>query len=599
MNNFNKVLGLGLLCCAGSMIAREIRNPLPVPMMGFSHYPIMYERDEQDQKNDKPCGCCRDYDDGCCELPVQVAIIGSVYERTADKAFGCKNGTCKVPLTNLIFGKSDFTIGESFPGGYPNGVLKTGNPFVAISTISPRYEYSERGAIFGACLETRFCNNKAHAGLRARIPVRDCEFKQTPTNESDLTGETLSDVFVVRQEQLTSDLGTNTITNAYAARLDFLAQLNIIAGGNAFVSWTPNLKLAGQTVTSPNPPDVLTDIPGIAVLGSTSGAVPFSNNNWANEVSAIDPTAVVAASGTGVGNGIRGYFLTGTDYSTGLALAPQYQRQLFVVPTVKVSTGASITQDANIILNTITASTEGLGVTSVNPFLEANGINIAYGRKKGLGDLDLDLVAGRLWGCNDCIFSEVLAGLRLPTGGKLCDCRRPLELPLGNGGHPELRLGATLGWDMCDTFKATVDGTYSFVLSATEKIPAPFIGATIKNIGPCVPARINWNHFELNAILSAFASRHCGLDVGYQFYWKGCDKICMCWPSATDLAGNTNQRLDPRVAQRLTNVISHKVRTEFFMSTSCCELFGGFLYAFAGKNAFRDTDAFVGIRVNF
>ena len=583
---------VSLLSSAGVM-AREIRSPLPIPLTGYTHYPRFAE--DYDKREEKGTGAC------CCPSSFNFAVFGAGYARSADKAFSCKQGTCKVPLSTLIFGKSSFRVGEAFPAGTVIGDLAANNPFVQVSTITPVYDYNERGAVFGASMGTSWCDQKYHAGLRARIPVRDTEMKEVPSS-SDLVGETAKDLFVVRQEHNTDEDPAFTVTNAYAVRLDFLAQLKEMYNGNQMVLWARPAPLPVQpTIVSEEVglPHTTSNQPIVALIGSTAGTFP--DQLFARKHNYI--TANLAADGSGVGNGVRGQFQQ-ISYLEQLGGDILSQSKLFVVPTIADATSGGSTQNqithgASQILAAVTAAVNALENVSVTNFFDDNGINMWDGRNKGLGDLDVDLYANGRWGCERRFLGELQLGLRLPTANKLCDCKQVIKQPLGNNGHVEGRLGAQLGWDATDMFKFTVAGTFNHVFSTKERIPAPFVGATIKNIGPCIDADISWNYGTFDAFASVFANHCCGFDVGYQLYVKGTDKLCPCVSAATDFAGNANQLINSCVATRLTNVVSHKVRTEFFLGHSFCEVFGGFIYTFAGKNAMRDSDCYLGMRINF
>ena len=585
-----QALALSLLCSAG-LIAREIRTPLPIPMTATSHYPMMY---------------CSHYKlDSChgkskCDSEsmrnMHFAISGAGYMRNAEDAYSSCGWTNKVPFSTLLFGKSDFRVIEAFPGGAAAPVVPS-NPFVSVSTISPRYEYDERGAVLGACLGTTFCD-RWHTGLRARLPIRDIDVHAIASG-NDLTGEstlsTLNDLFTVRQEPNTD--GGADVTQAYAIRLDFLsslAQTPAIGStpANMIVKW-PATGITIANVTASAPPTAIT--PDLAVIGSSTGVMPVASQ-WADKASTI--TSIVAANGSGVGNGIRGRF-DNIAYGAALALDPIAQSKLFVVPTKQVGAGLQITGPALQALGFIQSAVNALDVNSVQDFFTEQGLNFWDGHTQGIGDLDLDLYLGRAFGCNNQLFAELQAGIRAPTGKKLCDCRYVLKQSTGNNGHLEARVSTMLGWDACRTVKIRLDGSYNYVAKKTERIAAPFVGATVKNIGPCINADIKWHYFTADANISFFASKHCGFDVSYQFYGKGCDKICPCVTATTDFAGRENQIIDTAVASRLTKVYSHKARAEFFMSTKCCELFVGGAYTFAGRNAMRDVDCFLGMQVRF
>jgi len=596
-----QALALSLLCSAG-LIAREIRTPLPIPMTASSHYPMMY---------------CSHYKlDSChgkskCDSEsmrnMHFAISGAGYTRNAEDAYSSCGWTNKVPFSTLLFGKSDFRIIEAFPGGAASSVVPN-NPFVSVSTISPRYEYDERGAVLGACLGTTFCD-RWHTGLRARLPIRDIDVHAIASG-NDLTGEstlsTTNDLFIVRTETNTTPAELPSVSadvlEAFAIRLDFLNSLMQTPAigstpANPLVKWgVPTSGITGVkigTVVASAP--LGTNSPELAVIGSSTGVIPVGSQ-WADNASAI--AATVAVDGSGVGNGIRGRFID-IDYRAALALNPAAQSRLFVVPTKVDVIDGQITSGARSTLSQIQAAINALDVNSVQDFFTEQGLNFWDGHTQGIGDLDLDLYLGRAFGCNNQLFAELQAGIRAPTGKKLCDCRYVLKQSTGNNGHLEARVSTMLGWDACRTVKIRLDGSYNYVAKKTERIAAPFVGATVKNIGPCINADIKWHYFTADANISFFASQHCGFDVSYQFYGKSRDKICPFITAMTDFSGRENQIIDTHVASSLTKVYSHKARAEFFMSTKCCELFVGGAYTFAGRNAMRDVDCFLGMQVRF
>ncbi len=585
-----QALALSLLCSVG-LVAREIRSPLPIPMTATAHYPLMY--------------CCHYKQMSCHGKPkcdteeirtMHFELSGAGYTRNAEQAFGDCGWTHKVPFSTLLFGKADFKVAEAFPGATVGQDLPT-NPFVAVSTISTRYEYDERGAVLGACLGHTMCD-KWHTGVRARLPIRDIDVHQI-AGGNDLIGETVDDLFTIRQEPHPDGVSPD-ITQAYAVRLDFLnalAQTPAIGltPANMIVKWdlTPlsnDIQIANINASAP----LALNSPSLAAIGSTSGVIPVASQ-WADLASTA--TALVAADGSGVGNGLRGRFQP-VVYGGGLAVNPTAQSQLYVVPTLDTVSG-QITGGAVTALSQIQAAVDALTVDSVKEFLDEKGLNFWNGHTQGIGDLDLDLFLGRNFGCCENFFAEVQAGLRVPTAKKVCNCLNVLKQSTGNNGHLEARVGTMLGWDACKTVKIRLDGSYNYVAKKTENIAAPFVGATVKNIGPCINADIKWHYFTADANISFFASQHCGFDVSYQFYGKGHDKICPCITATTDFIGRENQNIDTHVASRLTKVYSHKARAEFFMSTKCCELFVGGAYTFAGRNAMRDVDCFLGMQVRF
>lgn len=568
-----------------SLLARTIMTPLPEyfsPYHYYGYYPY-------DMNTDK------------CWY---IDIWGEGYFRNANDAFGNCGEREHIPFTQLIFGQPSFTVAQAFADASVDLALPL-NPFVAISTITPRFDYKERGAFFHTQMGMQFCDERLHIGWRARLPIRDIEVEEICA-DNNLIGETLNEVFALRQEDISVDgtLGSNT---AWAARLDFLSAINRIAvtttgGSDPMVIYNDpqnqnRLSIGGQDVSSgvPAAGPVPTNVPIVAVIESDNGALPQSVR-WANVNTSI--TGVVAADGSGLANLQRGRFASDINYAS-LGGSQPAQSRLFVVPTVDDSGAAigSTTGGSNQILAAILAAENNLA-ESVTEFFDQVGLDFCDGRSKGLGDLDLELYLGYIWGCNRRWWNETQFGVRFPTSDKLCNCLHVLKQPLGNDGHFEVRVGETIGWDAHDRVKLKLWGTYNWVLSKTEQIAAPFAGATVKNIGPCIPAKVKWDYFLGTFDITFFASDCCGFMAQYEAYHKRCDRVALCQDTAIDFAGRV-EPLDTSVITNNTSRTSHKIRTEFFLRTYDCEIYTGYDYTVAGKNISRDTDYYLGLIVHF
>jgi hypothetical protein len=59
------------------------------------------------------------------------------------------------------------------------------------------------------------------------------------------------------------------------------------------------------------------------------------------------------------------------------------------------------------------------------------------------------------------------------------------------------------------------------------------------------------------------------------------------------------QPLDAHVIERRTNVMAHKVKTEIFYQGDYYETFAGWHHVFAGKNASKETDWYIGFAIYF
>lgn len=619
------------LLMAGVTVGREFRGPLPLmyDLWNPLRYPIEYHYDLE-----------KDDDKWCNNWHFDVAGVG--YHRSANDAFQCcststfvnnsdcccansccttlagasccgtccdNNTRCKVPWSSLLFGKGNFRLEEAFPGADVGTYIGT-NPFVSLATLTPRFEYSESGAIFMAQLGTTFtcCDADYRLGLRARLPIRDF-LVFDPCGISNMVGETLDDVWQVRNEVIGT--GDDTKTNiVFAGRLDFLSALKRVYAWNPtyvaqdLVKYGDGTNVSGHyTTMAENQVDEAINVnegkPVVQVIYRADGTVPETLQwGYYTEVG----QTVLGNDGTGVAADTRGIFGATTDYTT-LKNDTAAQSLLFVVPTVAAANdGGSVINEVVPGAKQIQAAIEGAikGIDdSVAEFYESVGLNFCNGHNRGIGDLDLELYMGRNWGCDQDWWTDVMFGVRCPTGKQVCDCKSPLFLPLGNNKHTEIRLGAAAGYNACDWAKLMLHGSYSWALEHTERVAAPFQGATVKNLGPCVDAQVKWGYFLGNFDVSFFTNDCCGFNLGYELYYKRCDDICLCTASATDWAGRTAQPLDASVLALNTKQMGHKAKVGIFTIIGDCEIDGGWSGTFAGYNMPRETDFYLRMGVSF
>jgi len=592
-----RIAGLVALVYGAALEARDIRSPLPLytGYRGAFYYPI--------EREDEICNC----------FGLEVRAWGAGYFREAIDAYGpaasdnCNtNGACvsstalKVPISVLIFGTPSFTIGQSFAGGSAGNSFPQ-NPFVNISHITPAYDYNEKGAFFGLILGKRFgCDDQWTAGVRLMLPYRDIDVDDTC---SDLVGEVLSDVFRQRQEVFASAEQGNVDVNAWAARLDFLSALNMIGfdvndntvplvNYNDMASGIPSgaLTIGGQTIGYASPPTFTN--PSVAAIDSSDGSVPESVR-WANGTTL--PVNFINGDGSGLANLQRGKFTNAPATYVPLGSLPGQQGQLWIVPNVDPNTG-ELTAGASSVFTQIESSSNNIQ-PAITDFFKQQGISFCVGRSKGIGDLDAEfyITHNRCYG-----FAELQLGIRAPTGKRLTD---PLLLalqPLGNNGHCEIRPGLVLGCDYFDSVKFKVDLTYSWVLKRTEILPAPFKGATVRNIGPAIPGKVHWGYFvgDFDVTFVHPYNQCMGWTIGYEAYVKQKDKICLCSDKAVDFAGQL-QDLDASILTKDSKRVAHRLRTEIFHTGVCSNIFAGFSQVIAGKNVTRDMDLYLGLVATF
>jgi len=579
---------LALLSVGASSAWSDVLTPRP-ESYGLSTYPIKYHEKHIEKE------------DGCWDWEFVASGMG--YYRSGDRAYKC--GRCTEEWTTLLFGRGNasFALKNIFYGSALTTADLGNNPFINIATISPRFELRESGAQVTGQLGSFFkmCDKDYRLGLRARLPFRDIEVSDTCA-ASDLVGETLKDVWQVRQETEQLNNVTNTV---YAGRLDFLTSLNAVAFPAQGIINYRNTNNANHVTMAEQVVDLTPW--AVNVLSRTDGSMPSGTSPvWG----AVTSATTLLANGSGLANNARAEFVNTTDY-TALGASTANQSKLFVVPTLDGN--GVIIPAANNIRSAIELAIQNID-NSVQDFLDEQGICFCNGRSKGLSDLDLELYLGRNWGCDDRAWTDLMFAVRFPTAKALCkddsgccctcsintdSCKRLLKQPLGNNKHYEVRLGLAAGYDIRDWVKFMFDANYSWVLRHKENMAAPFKGATVKNIGPCVAANKSWGYFVGDAKLSFFASDCCWFDVGYQLYHKRCDCIKLCVAQAKEFIDRGLKDLDASVARRYTDRTAHKGSLAFNSRCGACDLTLGWSHTFAGKNISRDTDWYLQASVTF
>jgi hypothetical protein len=364
----------------------------------------------------------------------------------------------------------------------------------------------------------------------------------------------------------------------------------------ADVSSNDHITIAGQDITG-TPTTSMTPaavVPSVAAVAS-DGSLPFSQR-WGDYPSAI--TTTVTASGRGVYAGARGGFAESIDY-TPLASNISAQSHLIIVPSLSSPNNGMVhlAAGAQTILSQVQAALGDIE-NSAGAFLEQYGVTMVNGHNQGFGNLDIELFLGHDW-CEGALHAELNAGIRLPTDRQIQDNRNLLQQPTGNGKHTELRLGAGGIWRPCAAIACDVNLYYTFVLKHTELFAAPFVGATVKNLlPPFLPTELSWDYFLGNIDLTIYANSYFGFDIGYLAYVKTRDRVQLSQTQALDLIGNLAP-LDHCVLERATMAVNQRIKTEFFVTTAYGDLFTGFAQTLAGKNSARETDYYLGVRMNF
>jgi hypothetical protein len=582
----------------------------------------------------------------------QIDTMGVYYERNACGAFGCDPLCCPpcntdslcgnlnntsttrktVPLAQLWFGKSSFTPADL-------GITNTGgNPFLAFTTLTPTFNYYERGvALAFNTYRMLGCDKSWFIGARAALPICTIEVNQVNSVEISSVNPDLANTIVTIQQQYhgtgpgTGSADTRTVK---AYRLDFLSLL-ALPDGTPMVQYgvvngdvSGNTRIAGQDITT-NASQTIGGITAahlrapVYAYKQSSGVVPLPQQGLtvADYTSGMpqqvgqdlmigsDANVLLNANGSGPADGqwaaFGGFDLPskGTNdsqqnYAGGLAGNPAAQRQLFIVP-VGVSSGGPTWEPIGLtVQDTIDYVVEQLQLTGAMAvdFFASKGFTLSD-CATGAGDTFLDFYGGK-W-C-DCWYADLLVGFRLPTGTDADNPKRLYQQTTGNNGHFGLKVGAEGGYQACEWLGIKGDVFWRHNFRATEKRAAAFVGATVRNIGPCVDAQVKWNDLQAHLDVTFFTPRcpNTGWDFGYEFYYRTKDDLCFCATQVYDLAG-TLRTLDPNLAAAESRLLSHKVRGEIFNQWGCFEVFLGGSYIFAGDNVMKEREWHIGMKAYF
>lgn len=592
----------------------------------------------------------------------EVDTLGLYYQRNACHAYGrspdcmlyedddCRN-SCKnndkvtrdtVPLSQLWFGKSSFLADEIFAGGELVGPSQ--NPFLPFVRITPDFHYNERGAVLALNVVRKRlgCDESWFVGGRVAMPIKVIEVNQSCNRIAEATADFANVVVTVQQEYNGSDpsspkpgqSGSTDSREVKAYRMDFLSLMQL-PDGTPMVSYgdlTRDTLVAGQDITTNNnqsnggatglraPMYVYRQANGIfpyaqTGLDKTTSQFPLSPaGTLVYPMIDADADALLNAAGTNlVADGQFGAFGgentptsglpidTRQDYASGLGLDVNAQRQLFLVP-VGQSSASTWEPIALLVQDTVERVLESLEIDPIEDnvldFFASRGINFACSDcSVGAGDTFLEFYGGKM--C-ECWFADGLLELRLPTGTNYDDPKRIYQQTTGNNGHFATRVGVEGGYKPCDWMGIKLDFFWQYNFPHVEKRAAAFKGATTRNIGPCIDARVKWNDFQFHADFTFFSPKcpDLGWDFGYEFYAKTDDHVCFCRSEAEDFNGAI-QQLDPCILEENTNTQSNKVRGEIFKRWDCFQIFLGGSYIIAGKQVMKESEWHIGMIAYF
>jgi hypothetical protein len=303
-----------------------------------------------------------------------------------------------------------------------------------------------------------------------------------------------------------------------------------------------------------------------------------------------------------------------------LAKDREAQSKLWIVPNQSsqeaLIEAQAINDQIQMILNTLDYQNK----ESAEYFLNQKGIFFDDHRTAGVGDLYTELYVG-YHPDREAWYSDVLFGVRIPTGKRNNDPSDTLYMTTGNNGHVECSLGTEDGWQPRHWFAMRAYLSGNHVCKRTEKRAVRFKGSTIRNIGPAIDVAVSYNYvrgfFEMTFYHPEYS--YLGCSVGYDLYARGRDNVCCLSPicpvdknscgcaspttkiinrQATDLLGFL-RTIDCSLYACETKTMTHTVRGDVFvrLCSGYVDLFGGGSYA--GRYAMKTSEVHMGVTVNF
>jgi|GEM_PF-584843 len=527
----------------------------------------------------------------------------------------CSNNKKRGSLSTLWFGKESFVGEQAFEGGMLNDAnTPNANPFLSFSTITPNFAYSEWGVFFGGHVERRLGKKgRWRVGGRASLPFKVIEIQQAGCSEIE-TG--LSDVIATDPFNVSS--GGPSDTTDFAFRLDFLSSLirpGIPGGQNSPLvtygtgSGANITKIAGvpvgfNSISQSNPPVFLVQSLSSLIPPKTAVANPPGQTNYYYAKVAAGATPLPAS---GLAPDATVSYFDGTqNYAAALGMDRAAQSTLFLVPRIQTDGSGNATQltsNAVAIYNAIQqllTGLENLGNDSAASFFESCCIDLCrQERIVGLGDLEAEIYGG--YGSKDSTwFSQFVFGVRFPTGTKQKDPRRIYYQSTGHNGHYEIKVGYEGGWKPCKYFAFYGDLNFNHAFSHKTRKAAPFTGATIRNIGPCIEADVSWDYWMLHADLNFFHPRNqdLGFMIGYELFAKRNDKVKFCAQTAVDCLGRT-EPINACLLEACTNSLANKIHLEAFNRWNFGELYAGMSQVVSGRNVMQESEIHMGMAIHF
>lgn len=541
--------------------------------------------------------------DNCCW---NIEKWTSLYTRSAGKAFQSHDNESNKVTTNtkslatLFYGKDRFKAAEAFPNGKITDVaqLNKFTPLLNVAYLTPEYRYDEKGICFGMHVNYTFeedCN--WHIGGVINVPVSVVEV----TPQGEVFEEQLENLYKINTIKAQASSTTpNTVqeyTEDLTIRYDLLNSLMLDEQTKLLRQDGPNTKVGYISI------DGNTDL----TSGQQAYFIKRSNTQppaapYRKQASQI--TGQLTPNGLGAADDSVLFVATGTNLSV-LNTNSDAQAELWLVPRANNTNPDELTPLSQAMVDQISSAIHDFDDSnrSVTNFLTKQGLALAhYERKAGLGD-----VKAAIYGCyhdQECDwFIKLVGGTKLPTGTKKDrdECLHVTQLQTGNNRHWELFAQIAAGYQPLEWLSFDMTASANHVFARNQNFVAAFEGATVKNLGSCIKARVSWDYFTAQANVNLFHPHNpeLGCTLGYSLFAKNSDHVRYDNADAIDLFGNKNKVLDADVATLKTKAMTHSVRAEVFHRWNYCEIAAGGSYGIAGRNAMKETEAHIGLSVYF
>ncbi len=586
------------------------------------------------------------------KVPKKKWLFGTwstAYYKQADKAFA-KHSFDTKPLTNLLFGKTEFTLSESFENATDDhGFTEGRNPYLSLTKFAPRASYTEQGLNVGGSIVYPIWKEKGKVGVRASVPFKSVRFERDDETENRILGDQTA---IIRGDARLVEAG-QVISGVTSYKLDLLKNLKYLnnkgqvtglykadfVDPNYFVSIGQSSYEEAAAATYGKD---AAKIPFAVIKSVNAGKPPYHQGGAMLAIANSTAYTGVEAGGTiiqypakeGANNGVAkvladlkadgviaadkaAAFIKGTaqDYSK-LVTTDLWVTTIHGLNGAPIGTSES---GVNFVERELLMSKDNLGY-----WLTDRGYQFQTTQLTSVGDVDAELFYEHTF--SNCWKAEINGGIRIPTGsGGDKYTGNPYATALGNGGHVELKLGGFVAWQPLSWMNVKLDASYNFALEAKESRFAAFKKATIKNVGPKADADVDWSYFKGGLDFNIWhpKTKELSTTLGYEFFYKTEDHITFKnktmtdhwlgkrWTKASDhtVATTTNagdtfeafaMNLDNGVARKNTESIAHKFHAEgTYYPSKYFEFFAGGAYTFAGQNMPRESEMYGGINVRF